>query len=78
MATEGKFEMKLLNQFRNGGHYSKTLTYDDNVPDKSRSKVTQHDRTPDGWGYSQSMSNEDLQMTTLTCQYLKDDCLFSK
>ena len=47
----GKFDMKLLNHFRNSGHYSKTLTYDDdNIPHKSRSKVTQHDRASDGWG----------------------------
>ena len=56
----GKFEMKLVNQFHHGGHYSKTLTYDDSVPHKSRSKVTQRERTPDGWGYSQFISNEDL------------------
>ena len=52
--------MKLVNQFHHGGHYSKTLTYDDSVPHKSRSKVTQRERTPDGWGYSQFISIEDL------------------
>ena len=35
----GNFELVLLNQLCNGGHYSGTLTYDVNVPIKSRSKV---------------------------------------
>ena len=78
MATEGNFELVLLNQLCNGGHYSGTLTYDVNVPIKSWSKVTQGNRSiaPDGWGYSQFISNEDRERITLTCQYLKNDCLF--
>ena len=73
----GKFEMKLLNQISDSGH-SKTLTYDDDndVPHKSRSKVTQCDRAPDGWGYSQFISIVNLWSTTSTCQRLKEDCLF--
>ena len=56
MATERKFELMLLNQLCNGGHYSEILTYDVNVSIKSRSKVTQGNRSiaPDGWGYSSS------------------------
>ena len=74
---KGKFEMKLLNQISDSGH-SKTLTYydDNDVPHKSRSKVTQCDRAPDGWGYSQFISIVNLWSTTSTCQRLKEDCLF--
>ena len=39
-----KFEL-MLNQLSNGEHYSDTLTYDVNAPIKSRSKVTQSDRS---------------------------------
>ena len=71
----GKFEIKLFNQISDSEHHSVTVTYNDNTngPDH---RVMEGDISEDGWGRPQFISNEDLYDTTLTCQYLKDDCLF--
>ena len=77
MATEGKFEIKLLNQISDSEHHSALINYhdiDDN--DDVISRVTEDDGAEYGWGDHQFISNEDLHKTTPTCQYLKDDCLF--
>ena len=75
MATEGKFEIKLLNQISDSEHHSVTVTYDDNT-DGPGNRVMEGDISEDGWGHPQFISNEDLYDSTPTCQYLKDDCLF--
>ena len=67
----GKLEIKLLNQIRDSKHHSITLSYDSiNV-----GRLTEQNRG-NGWGYHQFISNDNLNKTTPTCQYLKDDCLF--
>ena len=72
---KGKFEFKLLNQISDHEHYVQTLTYDgsgvgigDKVIDNEISEI--------GFGFSQFISNGDLNKATRTCQYLKDDCIF--
>ena len=75
MATEGKFEIKLLNQISDSEHHSVTVTYDDNT-DGPDNRVLEGDISEDGWGCPQFISNEDLCDSTPTCQYLKDNCLF--
>ena len=69
----GKFEIKVLNQISDSEHHLVTLLYDDRASDDSAGRVTDGKK---GWGYSQYISNEDLNKITPTCQYLKDDCLF--
>ena len=76
MATEGKFEIKLLNQISDSEHHSMSVTYNDNTTGGSDKRVIVGDKVILGWGRSQLISNEDLHKTTPTCQYLKDDCLF--
>ena len=71
-----KFEIKLLNQISDSQHYSGTVTYDDNTPNDYTSRVTKGNKSDNGWGWAQYISNEDLLKITPTCQYLKDDCLF--
>ena len=74
----GKFEIKLLNQISDSEHHSETMTYDDDDDDEFEyaSRVTKGDKSTYGFGTDDFISNEDLQRTTSTCQYLKDDCLF--
>ena len=73
----GKFEMKLLNQISDCEHHSMTVTYDDRASDNNAAdRVTVGNSSENGWGYSQYISNEDLNKITPTRQYLKDDCLF--
>ena len=77
MATEGKFEIQLLNQISDSEHCSRILTYDDEVPDKYTTQVIEANIAKlKGWGYPRFILNEDLNKITPTCQYLKDDCLF--
>ena len=71
-----KFEIKLLNQISDSQHYSGIVTYDDNTPNDYTSRVTKGNKSDNGWGWAQYISNEDLLKITPTCQYLKDDCLF--
>ena len=73
---QGNFEIKLFNQIGDSEHHSVTVNFNDSVPDKHRSKVTQGDRANYGWGQHQFISNKCLHKTTSTCQYLKDDCIF--
>ena len=71
----GKFEIKLLNQISDSEHHSKTLPYD-NTSDRPANRVMKGNKSGSGWGWSQYISNENLNNITPTCQYLKDDCLF--
>ena len=72
----GKFEMKLLNQISDSEHYSLTATFGDDTPNDCKGRVTKGDKSKNGWGKPQYISNKDLHKITPTCQYLKDDCLF--
>ena len=71
----GEFEIKLLNQISDSEHHLMNLTFDDNTKGGNK-RVTEGDRAARGWGYHQFIFNKDLHKTTLTRQYLKDDCLF--
>ena len=71
----GKFEIKMLNQISDSEHHSATIVYDDDTPDDSACRITEGIETK-GWGFPSFISNEDLQKTTPTCQYLKYDYLF--
>ena len=71
----GEFEVTLLNQISDCDHYSSTVAYDDRPQDDSAGRVTDGDRAR-GWGRQQFISNEELHKVTLTCQYLKGDCIF--
>ena len=73
MATEGKFEIKLLNQISDSEHHLKTVTFDDNDP---VDRVIESNRSNSGYGFLQYLSNKDLNKITPTRQYLKDDRLF--
>ena len=70
----GKFEIKLMNQISDSKHHSKTMTYDDDDEDAVHRVESNIINT--GWGFSQYISNENLNKITAKCQYLKDDCLF--
>ena len=72
----GNFKIKLLNQISDREHHAMTVSYDDHVLDKYTAKVRKGEKATCGWGIAKFISNEDLHMTTLTYQYLKDDCLF--
>jgi len=39
-------------------------------------RVTDGDISALGWGKVEFISNENLRKISLTCQYLKDDCIF--
>ena len=73
---QGKFELKLLNQIRATGHYkvSDHLLFD------AKANVCQLKssgwKIGDDWGYISFISNENLDIDTYTCQYLKDDSVF--
>ena len=71
----GKFEVKLLNQISDCEHHSWTMIYDDSATDVPAGRITGGD-IGRGWGRPQFISNEDLHKVTLTCQYLKDNCIF--
>ena len=71
----GKFEIKLLNQISDSEHHSVVMSFD-TASKKSIARVTVGDRAKCSQGYSMLISYEELQRTTTTCQYLKDDCLF--
>ena len=74
----GKFEIRLLNRISDSEHHLETMTYDDDDDDEFEyaDRVTKGDKSAFGFGTDDFISNEDLQKTTPTCQYLKDDCLF--
>ena len=72
----GKFDIKLLNQISDSEHHSNTLVYDDRVPKFSAGRVTQGDKTKEGWDKPKFILNKDLCKITPPCRYLKDDCLF--
>ena len=71
----GKFEIKLLNQISDSEHHSVMVAYDDDKVDDYNDRVTEGNRSENGWGYQEYISNEDLNKSAL-CQFLKDDCLF--
>ena len=68
-----RFEIKLLNQICDSGHYSPTLTYGDNTPGI---RVTEGNKSKNGWGFPTYISDENLYKITPMYQFLKDDCLF--
>ena len=72
----GKFGVQLLNQISDSEHHSITVTYDDNTPKDSTSRVMNGDSATYGWGRSQFISIKDLRKATPTCQYLKENSLF--
>ena len=54
-----------------------TMTYEDRASDNGATdRVTVGNRSENGWGWAQYISNKDLNKITPTRQYLKDDCLF--
>jgi len=71
----GKFAVKLLNQISDCEHYTVIVTYGTHTPDKYAGRVTDDDRG-EGWGRAKFISNVDLHKVTLTCQYVKDDCIY--
>lgn len=72
---KGRFEIKLLNQLNDSKHHSVMLAYDDKVDENIRGRVT-NNKVSKGWGFSQFFSLENLQETSKTCQFLKDDSIF--
>ena len=72
---KGKFVIKLLNQISDSEHHSVIMSFD-TASKKSIARVTARDRAKCDWEYSMLIPYEELQRTTPTCQYLKDDCLF--
>ena len=73
---KGKFELKLLNQICSTGHYkiSDHLLFD------AKANVCQLKGTDrkigDGWGYLSYITNDNLDISTSACQFLKDDSVF--
>ena len=73
----GKFEVKLLNQLKDSDHYLSAITYSGTAALHS-SRVYDRERSAQGYGHRQFISNEILQRIMPTCQYLKDDSIFIK
>ena len=70
----GKFEMKLLNQISDCEHYSNIIDYAD-AEDEYVSRVTDGDPGK-AWGFLGFITSENLIDDTLTCQYVKNNCIF--
>ena len=73
MATEGKFEIKLLNQICDSEHHSVTVTYDDNT-DGPDNRVLEGDISEDGWGCPQFIS---MFFWPACAWFLKFDCVLT-
>ena len=75
---KGTIKVSLLNQLEDGQHHTKepwSLT--DNVPEGTKRRVTDGERTVHGWGYTGFVRQQDLMYRRgRICQYLKDDALF--
>jgi len=71
---KGKFEVKLLNQISDCEHYSNIIDYAD-AEDDYVSRVTDGDPGK-VWGCPEFITSENLIDDTLTCQYVKNNCIF--
>ena len=71
----GEFEVKLLNQISDCEHCPLKIPFDAAAGDGATSRIAADDEASVGWG-DQLISYEDLNVVTVTCQYLKNDCLF--
>ena len=49
MATEGRVEIKLLNQINDSEHHSVMVAYDDDKVDGYNDRVTEGNRSDSGW-----------------------------
>ena len=71
----GEYRIELLNQISDCEHHSLTMSFSTSS-NHVVARVIEEERTKRSLGNSMFISHEDLQKTTPTCQYLKDDCLF--
>ena len=71
------FQVKLLNQIGDSGHYSEKIEYHVKQCPNNVGVIIDDNTRDDGcWGRPQFISNEDLNKITPTRRFLKDDCLF--
>ena len=78
----GAFQIALLNQKMDGGHYINdynTVKFIDKTPAAITNRVIgkqSDEMAHEGLGRNEFIKHEDLKKETDTCQYLKDDCIF--
>ncbi len=66
----GTISVQLLDQVNGRDHSTRTLHYDDKVPDTSCDKVTEGERSAQGWGYPKWIAHTELEP-----KYLRNDTL---
>ena len=72
----GTFTIQLVNQLKDEGHHTRTISYADMTPDMSAAQVTDGERAL-GWGWIKFLLQSELGLSVANnCQYLEDDCLF--
>ena len=72
----GAVTYELLNQLADKEHHQETITYPEDEDGEYTRRVVDAERAPDGWGRAQFISHVDLSCKSITCQFLKDDCLY--
>ena len=72
----GTVNIQLLNQLKDENHKTRTINFTDTTNPKHISRVLHHERAPNGWGKSQFLSHDQLEVNPSSdCQYIKDDQL---
>ena len=75
MATEGKFDIKLLNQTSDCVHHSDIVSFDEDTPTGAVYRVMDDDRADEGFGEDEFISHDDFYTINLW-QYIKNDSIF--
>ena len=73
---QGVVTIELLNQLEDKNHWKRTLTFDESVPTKSKTRVFKGDNAH-GWGTSHFIPfSKIVYDAAKKCLYLKDDSLY--
>ena len=73
----GEVTVEILNQLDDYNHYSKVVTFPENMPHTCGSRVTESERSKTGFGFDTFVSHHRLDFDPdANTQYLVDDCLF--
>ena len=72
----GTVTIQIVNQLKDEGHHTRTISYTDTTPETSAAQVTDGERAF-GWGWTKFLLHTELGLSVANnCQYLMDDCLF--
>ncbi len=66
----GVISVQLLDQINRKDHKTRTITYNDKIPDKFCTRVTKEERSHDGWGVHISIAHTELEP-----KYLRNNAL---